>query len=291
VPGPGKRVVAVQSYGDPQGRPVFFFHGWPSSRFQGALADEAARKMGVRFLSVDRPGVGNSDVHVDRRLSDWPEVVAALGDHLGYEKFHVIGVSGGGPYTLASAWALPERVLGATVVSGAPPIADRADTSTLMPVYRFLLGVYRRNPDWVRWAFRIGRGPATVRPPRWFWALLMRAIPPCDRIALDDHETLDRAWAGYAGAWTGHPDGVFHDAAIYAQPWGFDPAEIRVPVNIWHGTEDRNFRPELAKELASRIPHARLHILEGEGHYSLIMRRIGEMLEELVSEGVAANRE
>lgn len=284
VPVPGGRRVAVQSYGDPTGAPVFFFHGWPSSRFQGALADESARELGVRFLALDRPGVGHSDLHEGRKLRDWPDVLAAVADHFSADTFRVLGVSGGGPYALASAWALPQRVKAAAVVSGAPPLAERADVSTLMPAYQALLWAYRRHSDAVRRAFRWSRGVATIRPPRWLWRAIMLAIPPCDRRALDDPAELDRAWAGYAGAWIGHRDGVFHDARIYAEPWGFDLADIRVPVRLWHGREDRNFHCSLAEEVAARIPGCHARMLEGEGHYSLLMLRHREILLDLMSD-------
>jgi len=113
---------------------------------------------------------------------------------------------------------------------------------------------------------------------------LLRAIPPCDRCAMDDPLVFERAWAGYAGAWIGDPDGVFHDARIYAEPWGFDPAEIRVPVRLWHGREDRNFHWPLAEEMAARIPNCHTRLLEGEGHYSLFMLRHREILLDLLSE-------
>ncbi|MEQ1859267.1 MAG: alpha/beta hydrolase [Chthoniobacteraceae bacterium] len=276
--------VAVQSYGDPAGEPVFFFHGWPSSRFQGAVAHDAARELGVHLLSLDRPGIGPSSLAVGRSLRDWPGVLARVADHFGVEKFRVLGVSGGGPYALVSAWALPERVTAASVVSGAPPLADRTDLAALMPAYRWLLTLYRRKPEWVRCLFRIGRGPATLRPPRWLWRLILFAIPAPDRRALDEPHVLDRAWAGYSGAWVGNPDGVFHDARIYAEPWGFDPREIRVPVRVWHGREDRNFRCELAEGLASRIPGCGARMLDGEGHYSLFMLRNREILLDLMSD-------
>jgi pimeloyl-ACP methyl ester carboxylesterase len=282
VRGPGDRRVAVQSYGESRGTPVFFFHGWPSSRFQGAVAHESALELGIRLLAIDRPGVGQSDVHVGRTLRDWPALVVAVADHFGLERFRVAGVSGGGPYVLVSAWALPERVEAAAVVSGAPPLAERAELSTLMPVYRWLLWLYRRHPDLVRQAFRLGRGPAMVRPPRWLWRLIMLAIPPCDRRALDRPEVLERAWAGYAGAWMGDRDGVFHDARIYAEPWGFDLSEIRVPVRLWHGREDRNFHWQLAEEMAARIPRCQARLAEGEGHYSLLMLRHREILLDLM---------
>jgi pimeloyl-ACP methyl ester carboxylesterase len=282
---PGERKVAVESYGDPDGTPVFFFHGWPSSRFQGQLGDEAARELGVHFLSVDRPGVGGSDVHIGRALAEWPGVLAALADHFGANTFRVLGVSGGGPYSLVSAWGLPERVLAAAVVSGAPPLAGRSSFSKLMPIYQLLLGMYRHRPEFVRWVFRVGKPFITIRPPQWVWRQVLRAVPACDRVGFEEPGVFDRAWAGYHGAWTGHPDGVFHDARIYAEPWGFDLGEIRVPTTFWHGREDRNFHWELALEMASAVPKSQIRILDGEGHYSLIIRRHREVLLDLISSG------
>lgn len=280
---PGSRKVAVESYGDPKGAPVFFFHGWPSSRFQGQFADEAARELGIHFLAVDRPGVGGSELHVGRALSEWPSVIEALADDFGVKTFRVMGVSGGGPYALVSAWALPERVEAAAIVSGAPPLSGRANISNLMPVYQLLLSLYRRRPELVRWLFRISRPVATIRPPSWMWKLVLQAIPACDRAAFNAPGVFDRGWMGYHGAWIGHPDGVFHDARIYAEPWGFELSEIRVPTRFWHGREDRNFHWQLAEEMSSVIPSAQMKIMEGEGHYSLIIRHHREVLLDLMS--------
>ncbi len=275
--------IAVESYGDRNGRPVFFFHGWPSSRFQGALGHEAAQELGVHLLSVDRPGCGNSDLHMDRTLRDWPELLGRVADHFQFSKFHVLGVSGGGPYALASAWGLPERVVAAAAVSGAPPLAEKEDVSLLMPIYQFLLWAYRRTPAVVRSIFRVAGPLSQIRPPGWLWRAALVTVPECDRVALSDRLVMDRAWAGYSGAWIGHRDGVFHDARIYAAPWGFDLSEIRAPVRLWHGREDRNFRWQLADELAGRIPNCTARMIDGEGHYSLIMRRHREILSDLIS--------
>jgi pimeloyl-ACP methyl ester carboxylesterase len=278
------RQIAVESYGDLKGEPLFFFHGWPSSRQQGALADQTAAEMGIRLLAVDRPGCGGSDLHIGRSLRDWPEVLAALADHVEAETFHVLGVSGGGPYALASAWGLPERVKAAAVVSGAPPLAERADVSGLMPVYQHLLRFYRSRPNAMRLLFRAVRPVARIRPPNWLFRMALHTLPDVDRVALAEPSVMDRAWHGYAGSWAGHPDGVFHDARIYAAPWGFDLSEIRVPVRLWHGRKDNNFHWKLAEELATKIPGCQARIVDNEGHYSLIIRHCREIFQNLMAE-------
>jgi pimeloyl-ACP methyl ester carboxylesterase len=214
-------------------------------------------------------------------------VLAALADYFEIERFHVVGVSGGGPYAFVSAWGLPERVMAAAAVSSAPPLADRKDVSRLLAAYRLLLYLYRRHPESVRLLFRLGRPLITVRPPKWVWRMLLKAVAPSDQEGLLQNGALDRAWTGYSTAWVGHPDGVFHDARVYAEPWGFDLSEIRVPVRIWHGREDRNFHWQLAEEIAAAVPTSTMRILEGEGHYSLIIRHHPQVLLDLISGAVA----
>src|SRR5437764_8999533 len=111
---PGRQ-IAVDETGDPRGYPVFFFHGWPASRLQGAGFSVEAPELGLRILAPDRPGIGLSTPQPGRRLLDWPPVVREIARQLGFARFSVMAVSGGGPYALATAFALPECVE-ATVV-------------------------------------------------------------------------------------------------------------------------------------------------------------------------------
>src|SRR5437762_4274135 len=85
--------IAFEEYGDPRGTPVVFCHGWPSSRTMAELTDQAARQLGVRIISPDRPGISRSGFHRDRKLLDWPPILAALADHLGLDQFRMLAIS------------------------------------------------------------------------------------------------------------------------------------------------------------------------------------------------------
>jgi len=76
-------VIAFEEYGNASGVPVIFCHGWPSSRTMAQLTDNAARDLGIRIISPDRPGISGSSLQPNRGLSDWPPVVRQLVDHLG----------------------------------------------------------------------------------------------------------------------------------------------------------------------------------------------------------------
>ena len=116
------RKLGFCEYGDPKGKPIFYFHGWPASRLSGSETDKAAKKLKIRVISPDRPGFGLSDYKEDRTLLGWADDVLELADQLKIKKFAVMGVSGGGPYSAVCAYKIPERVTKAGIVVGLAPV-------------------------------------------------------------------------------------------------------------------------------------------------------------------------
>src|SRR6266700_434149 len=121
-------VIAFEEYGNANGEPVIFCHGWPSSRIMARLTDDPARDLGVRIISPDRPGISGSSLQPDRKLTDWPRLVERIADHLAIRDFRMLAISGGAPYAYATAAAMPERVRAIAIVGGAPPIPLDART-------------------------------------------------------------------------------------------------------------------------------------------------------------------
>ena len=275
--------IAFQEYGDPRGRPVVFCHGWPRSRTMAELTDTAARELGVRIISPDRPGISRSDLPRERKLLDWPPVLRALADHLGLDRFRILAISGGAPYAYVSAWKLPERVAAIAVVSGAPPIRELRDQAGLLPLYRWMLTLYHKQPELLRACFHAVRPFACVRLPLRFRPLLLKLLQPVDASSLRDSAAFEACFESQRRAWRGSADGVMADARIYADAWGFALEEISVPVRLWHGTKDRSFSIGIAEEVASRLRHCTARYVEAAGHYSLPIRHMGEILRDLMA--------
>src|SRR5438046_6812360 len=116
------RRLGYCEHGVRAGKPILYFHGWPGSRIEAQLAAPAARRYNARLIAVDRPGFGMSDFKAHRTLLDWPADVAELADTLGLDRFAVAGVSGGGPYALACARRIPDRLTSVIVVCGLGPM-------------------------------------------------------------------------------------------------------------------------------------------------------------------------
>ena len=278
-------IVAFGEYGNATGVPVIFCHGWPSSRTMAQLTHKPACDLGIRIISPDRPGICDSSLQPDRKLADWPRVLERLADHLGLGEFRILAISGGAPYAYAAAVAMPERVRAIAVVGGVPPIAELANAEGLLPLYRWMLAFYQKRPEFLRRCFRLARPFLSVRPPIRFRPLFLRLLMlrPCDAESLRDSAAFEAIFESQRRAWRASAEGVMADAQIYAEPWGFSIEDIHVPVRLWHGTQDRAFSFKLAEEIARRLPNCKARFVDGAGHYSLPIRHMRAILEDLVS--------
>jgi len=281
---PEGAVVAFQEYGVPNGVPVMFCHGWPSSCTMARLTDEPARDLGIRIISLDRPGISGSSLQPDRKLSDWPRVVERIVEHLGVREFRILAISGGAPYAYATAVAMPQRVQAIAIVGGAPPMAELVAGEGLLPLYRWMLALYRTRPRLLRRLFHLVRPVLSLRPPVRFRPLLLKMLMlrQCDAESLRDAAAFEAIFESQRRAWRSSAEGVMADAQIYAQPWGFAIEDVRVPVRLWHGKEDRAFSVHLAEQVAKRLPNCKARFVDDAGHYSLPIRHMREILKDLI---------
>ena len=281
---PEGAVVAFQEYGVPNGVPVMFCHGWPSSCTMARLTDEPARDLGIRIISLDRPGISGSSLQPDRKLSDWPRVVERIVEHLGVREFRILAISGGAPYAYATAVAMPQRVQAIAIVGGVPPMAELVDGEGLLPLYRWMLALYRTRPRLLRRLFHLVRPVLSLRPPVRFRPLLLKMLMlrQCDAESLRDAAAFEAVFESQRRAWRSSAEGVMADAQIYAQPWGFAIEDVPVPVRLWHGKEDRAFSVHLAEQVAKRLPNCKARFVDDAGHYSLPIRHMREILKDLI---------
>ena len=278
---PDGRTLAYQEVGAPDGRPVLQFHGWPGSRLLALHQADAADALGVRLICPDRPGVGASDDHRGRTLLDWPADVTALADHLGLDRFAVIGVSGGGPYALACAHRLAPRVHRLGLVSAMGPTQERGASRHVALPTRAMLGLAQRVPDLFRYPVALF-GLGILRAPDLLFAQLRLSLSAVDRALLDRPEVNAALRAESQEAFRRGASGLARDSVIYGGPWGFDLADVTVPTVLWHGTDDRNVPVAMGHHLAASLPRCEARILPGSGHF-FYYERPREILEAVVS--------
>lgn len=260
------RVLGYAEYGPAAGPPLFIFHGLPGSRL--AIPELwPGEPATVRVIAPDRPGMGTSTFQPGRRLTDWADDVRQLADALGINRFLVAGFSGGGPHALAVAHGLPGRVIAAGSISGAGPIDTPRAVTGMNHANRLIFCLARTAPLGL-WPLAAQHARATKRHAAKVFdkAARNRSLPEADRAAMASPRMRELDTMAAPEPFRQGVRGFIHDVRLCVQPWGFDPATIRPPVFLWHGDQDANVPVAMARQLAARIPGARLTVYPGEGH-------------------------
>jgi pimeloyl-ACP methyl ester carboxylesterase len=260
------RRLAYREYGASGGQPLFYFHGWPGSRLDFAPNDDAAAAAGVRVIAVDRPGIGGSDPLPGRSVLDWPADVAALADALAIERFAVLGFSFGGPFARACAYAMPERVSLAVLVSAVGPLKDPAAGARLLPrPLRVGLVVARHWPTLALpfvWLNAREARPGQHSQDADTTAVVPAVLGEAAASAAMSASTVECFRPGLHGA--------LDDLAAVARGEGFRIEDIAIDVQIWQGELDQGVPPAIGRSQERRIPRASARYVEDGGHMILI---------------------
>jgi len=276
------RLLGYAEYGGPQGKPILYFHGFPSSRLDWLLSDSnnVAAELNARIIAVDRPGMGLSDHKPDREILDWPDDVAELADALKLDRFAVLGMSGGGPYAATCAYKLPERLTATGIVSGMGP-------SDAPGAKEGLSWTWPGKPRFVRWlvfkllASGLRRDPEKVY--KRFVTSMKKALAEPDALVMDQPGMSEIFFDGFKEALCSGTGGASRDAVLYTRPWGFDLHDIKADVHLWHGGMDKNVLPSVGRYVADAIPNCNANFLKDEAHLSLPYNHIREILGALIA--------
>jgi len=265
------RKVAVQETGNPTGHPVFLLHGTPGSRVGPFPRVRVLYELGVRLITFDRPGYGWSDRLVSRLVADVVPDVEAIADKLELDKFAVLGRSGGGPHALACAALLPERVTRAGVlVSLAPWAAEGLDwfagmaDSNVREYTAAATEPEALTAHLVQAAAKIRADPAS------HVSTLSPEMPEADRRIVADVGIRALLAQNFAEALRDSAAGWIDDALAFCAPWGFNLADIKVPVLLWHGQNDVFSPVAHARWLAGQIPNAIMAIRQDSAHFGAL---------------------
>jgi pimeloyl-ACP methyl ester carboxylesterase len=281
------RRLGYDEYGPAEGKPLFYFHGTPSSRKDwNALGNEGLpEKTGARVIVADRPGMGLSSFQRNRHISDWPADVTALADALKIDRFAVLGYSGGGPYSLVCAQKIPQRLTAVGVAAGEGPADQPGIYDGINPQALQFMQTAREKP----WQFRLMWGMVCAMT-RYAPRLLARrggfftGLPEADKVVTQKHPELGQAlYAAMIESVRGGTHGPQWDAALAVSPWDFPIDLISIPVHLWQGECDRNVSPAAGHYFARTIPQCHATFMPGEGHVSLAVNHLEQILCVLTS--------
>jgi pimeloyl-ACP methyl ester carboxylesterase len=276
------RTLHVYDDGAPDGFPFVVHHGTPGSGLPYAPYTALASAKGVRLLSYDRAGYGGSTPEPGRSVVDVAADIEDVLDALGIDRFASVGGSGGGPHSLALGVRLAGRCVATCAIAcPAPWAAEGLD---------WLAGQGEMNQaEWavaLQGAEPLGRyleQEATAMSgatSEQLLDVLATLLSPPDRAALTG-ELAEHLLVSTRRALEPGVAGWRDDDLAFVRPWGFEPAEVAVPVLLWQGEQDLMVPPDHARWLAPRLPDVEAHVDPAEGHLSIWERRLGEILDWL----------
>jgi pimeloyl-ACP methyl ester carboxylesterase len=275
------RILGFADFGDSSGVVVLYHHGWPGSRLDIAALDAVAAEEGVRIVAPDRSGFGLSSPDPGRTLADAAADAVDLLDALGIDHFGVLGLSGGGPSALATGQGFAERVGVVVMVSTWGPMGRRELLRGEPLSDRVVLELAAKAP----WAIRPYTASMAILVKRLsdraMDRLIAGSLSATDQELLQARPDLAPALAASArAALRQGGEGAATDVRVTAQPWGFTPSQVGVPVRFHHGTDDPAVPIHISEVLSTEIPDATLQRYPGEGHLA-IYRHAKEILADL----------
>lgn len=277
------RAVEVVTAGPDTGTPLVYHHGTPMAAVLFQPMVNAAAERGLRTVAYSRPGYGLSTPKPGRSVADAATDVADILDALGADSFYTLGWSGGGPHALACAARLPDRCLAAASLAGVAPYPAQG--------LDWLAGMGDENVE--EFGLTLA-GAAVLTPFLDREAAKLRAVRAQDVAAAlgtlvseVDRAALSGEFAEFSASSMRHAlsngtAGWRDDDIAFTQPWGFDLASITRPVTVWQGGEDRMVPFAHGAWLSAHVAGARSRLHPAEGHLSLGVTRIGDLLDDLI---------
>ena len=261
------RKLGIAEFGTPDGQAVVWMHGTPGARRQ---VPETARRLaderGVRIIGIDRPGVGLSPAHQYHSVFDFVADLTTVADRLGLDRFATVGLSGGGPYALAAAAGLSDRIPSVGVLGGVvPSVGPGAPADGLVGLAKRFSSVlpWIRHPSGFALTALVRLSKPLGSPALDLYA---RFSPPGDREVLSRPDVKEMFLDDLSGNGGRSMRAVVADGILFTRAWGFEPGDIDQPVWWWHGDADNIVPLAHAEAFVPRLPRGTLHVRPGESH-------------------------
>ena len=262
------RTLAFVERGASDGMPVLVCHGTPGSRLTRHPDPTLYERHGVRMVAYDRPGYGCSDPQLGRSIADAAADIAAIADELGFERFAVVGGSGGAPHALACGALLGDRVVrvGALVTPAPSDSPDFDFFTDLAEINVKEFGAALEGQEAIE-ALLQGYVDELRRDPDAVIDQVAAELPEFDRRLVSRPEFRELMRESFVEAVRQGPRGWADDDLAFAKPWGFELEDVDAETRLWQGELDVLAPRSHGEYVASRLPNARFEVLEGGGHF------------------------
>ena len=273
------RCLSYFQFGDPKGKPIFYFHGSGiSSGTYAKILGNHASKNGICLIAPDRPGIGFSDFKKDRKLLDWPGDMEELADNLGISQFSIVSESGGSAYSYACACLIPHRVLKAAIVSGLYPPGIRSLYKSTPLKTRLITGIMRKVPQGLLKKMYMGLANSVQKDPETFFNKAAKRSSGQERKMILDSKFQECYKDSITNVFRQGHNGLVQDIRIlFSHSWGIDLKDIKCPVWLWHGEKDSSVPTSTVKALVPIIRNCNASFYPDDGHMSCLQLHADEI--------------
>ena len=269
--------IGYAIYGNKKNFPIFYFHGWPGSRFE--LKNIPLKKKKCFIIALERPGYGISDPISKFKILDWPKIVLEVANKLKIKKFSIIGVSGGAPFALACANTIKNKRLKsiAIVCALAPSKAKGMNKGRV----GMLLNLGRKPfISWLIFNFlrmRLLNGNLEKSFNKWKNKI---SLPEID-LKLFTIDRGKRLMENFKEAVKHGTTGVHRDANLYSNYWGFKLKNIKKKIFVWHGDKDLTVPIITNKYYKKKLKNKEIFIKPNEGHFSICYNFMNDIIQQV----------
>ncbi len=282
------RKLCYALYGPANGKPVFYFHGTPSSRLEPLLLnkynqnlEQLLQQYGICLIAIDRPGIGLSTYNPHNSFQSFANDVVQLAVHLRIASAYVLGWSGAGPFALSLAYHFPQLITGIYLIAAFTRSFSEPTVFTLMHANKYYFGAARYVSPILKTAMNIiSRKPAGRPIPKW-----LSGMPEVDYQCIQAPETSRHfSIVTICESCIHGSRGAVQEANLYFDNTGYDIARIQQPIHYWWGTADNVIPVVHPKAIEANAPAATMHYKQGEGHLSIYIRYFEEVLQAIAQQ-------
>jgi len=266
------RYLGFSRFGLESAMPVLMFHGTPGSRYFAFSAGTPLDDGRLQVILPERPGYGLSTAQPNRSMLDWVDDILQLADSLGFAQFHLLGLSGGGPYALACAQQIPQRVLSVILVASVAPLSITRLRQSMPLSNKLAYSVARFVPLAIELNFRFNRYSLFHRPEIYLGKLFTQ-LSDWDEALLQDPAKQALFLQHMREAYRNGIRGAVSDIQLLMQPWGFNLSDIQTPVRLWQGELDTMVPPAMGRYLAEQLPNCKAEFIAEVGHLLFLDNR------------------